>query len=49
MINYDDLSNFFHETICAETTDFKNINLEGYHCIQMFFLLVNLRAGKLVI
>ena len=25
------------------------MNLEGYYCIQGFFLLINLRAGKLVV
>ena len=49
MINYDDLLNFFKETICAESNSFSQLTLEGYHCIQGFFLLINLRADKLVV
>ena len=49
MIKYEDIKNFFAETICGVNSDFSGMNLEGYHCIQMFFLLVNLKAEKLVI
>ena len=49
MINYEDLLSFFRETICADGNNFALLTLEGYHCIQGFFLLINLRADKLVI
>jgi hypothetical protein len=48
-ISYDDLVSFFTQTICAESNNFENLNLEGYHCIQGFFLLINLRADKLFV
>ena len=49
MIRYEDLAAFFRETVGAEDNSFVHLNLEGYHCIQGFFLLVNLRADKLVV
>ena len=49
MIRYEDLAAFFRETIGADDNSFVHLNLEGYHCIQGFFLLVNLRADKLVV
>jgi len=46
---YEELVSFYKDTICAESNNFVNLNLEGYHCIQGFFLLINLRADKLVV
>ena len=48
-IRYEDLVAFFTSTICSETNNFTNLTIEGYHCIQGFFLLINLRANKLVV
>lgn len=49
MLKYEDLNSFFRGTVCAESNSFVNLQLEGYHCIQGFFILVNLRADKLVV
>ena len=46
----EDLKNFYQNTICSDSNNsFINLNIEGYHCIQGFFLLVNLRADKLLV
>ena len=46
----DDLKNFYQNTICSEAnSSFVDLNIEGYHCIQGFFLLMNLRADKLLV
>ena len=47
-IAYDDLLAFFTSTICSTENSYSNLNLEGYYCIQGFFLLLNLRAQKLM-
>ena len=47
--SFEELVSFYRETICAEENTFANLNLEGYYCIQSFFLLINLRADKLVV
>ena len=47
--SYNNLKSFYMDTICGENNDFTSLNVEGYHCIQGFFLLINLRADKLVI
>ena len=49
MLKYEDLDRFFRGTVCAKDVSFANLQLEGYHCIQGFFILVNLRADKLVV
>ena len=49
MIVYEDLLNLFKDTVCAESNDFASLTLDGYHCIQGFFLLANLKAEKLVL
>lgn len=46
----DDLTSFYQNTICSEAnSSFVDLNIEGYHCIQGFFLLMNLRADKLLV
>ena len=47
--SFDNLKSFYVDTICAENNNFANLNVQGYQCIQSFFLLVNLRADKLVV
>lgn len=47
--SYDNLKSFYMDTICSENNNFANLNVEAYHCIQSFFLLINLRADKLVV
>ena len=37
----DQLIAFFREKIGSERADFTNLNLEGYYCIQAFFVLIN--------
>ena len=37
------------ETICSESNNFVNLNMQGYNCIQGFFILINQRANKLVV
>ena len=49
ILKYSDLDSFFRGTVCAEDVSFANLQLEGYHCIQGFFILVNLKADKLVV
>ena len=49
ILKYADLDSFFRGTVCAEDVSFANLQLEGYHCIQGFFILVNLKADKLVV
>ena len=49
IISFEDLQSFFRQTVCNESNSYEKLTLEGYHCIQGFFLLVNLKAAKLVI
>ena len=49
MLKYEDLDSFFRGTVCAEEVSFANLQLEGYHCIQGFFIMVNLRADKIFV
>ena len=46
---FDNIKSFYMDTICGENNNFSNLNVEGYHCIQGFFILINLRANKLVV
>ena len=46
---FDNIKSFYMDTICGENNNFANLNVEGYHCIQGFFILINLRANKLVV
>lgn len=48
-IPYDDLVRFYKHTICADSNNFAKINTEGFNCIQMFFILINLRQDKLLV
>ena len=38
---------FYCETIGPGRTDYTNLELEGFTCIQAFFVLINSRAGRL--
>jgi hypothetical protein len=46
IIQLEDLINFFREEVLPENDDenntiYKQITLEGYQCIQSFFILIN--------
>ena len=46
-ITIDDLLAFYRENIASGLSDFTNLELEGFVCIQGFFTLINSRAGHL--
>ena len=49
LMEEQDLISFFQEKINSGDTDFSNLSLEGYYCIQSFFVLINKRAGSLIV
>ena len=49
LMDEQDLISFFQEKINSGETDFSNLSLEGYYCIQSFFVLINKRAGSLIV
>ena len=49
IIDQQDLIAFFKEKISSEETDFRNLSIEGYYCIQSFFVLINKQARRLVV
>jgi hypothetical protein len=51
LIDESELIEFFKAKIADENDDsqFKNLSIEGYYCIQSFFLLINMKNRKLYI
>lgn len=49
VVDPDELIAFFKEKINSDTTNFSNLSIEGYHCIQSFFVLINKKAKRLII
>ena len=51
LIDELELIDFFKTKIADESDEaqFKNLSMEGYYCIQSFFLLINLKSCKLYI
>ena len=47
IITLEDLLAFYRENIASGLSDFTNLELEGFVCIQGFFTLINSRAGNL--
>ena len=44
------LTSFFMDKICENSTvEFQKLSLAGFYCIQSLFLLVNMKANKLII
>ena len=46
VISLEDLFSFYRESISEGLSDFTSLSLEGFICIQGFFVLINSRAGK---
>lgn len=46
----DDLMSFYREKMLRSDEDdvYKDLSLEGFHCIQSFFVLLNGLSGKLI-
>ena len=49
VVEIEDLCQFYRETIAPGHSDYTNLELEGFVCIQAFFVLINSRAGRLTI
>ena len=49
LVDENVLIDFFKQKINSEESNFVNLSIEGYHCIQSFFVLINKRADKIVI
>ena len=49
LVDQDVLIAFFKEKINSDETNFQNLSIEGYYCIQSFFVLINKRAKKIII
>jgi hypothetical protein len=51
LVDEQELIDFFKTKIADDSDDsqFKNLSIEGYYCIQSFFLLINLNNRKLYI
>ena len=49
VVDPDELIAFFKEKINSDTTSFHNLSIEGYYCIQSFFVLINKKAKRLII
>ena len=47
VVSMDDLFSFYRECIAEGLSDFTTLSLEGFVCIQSFFVLINSRAGKI--
>ena len=45
----DELVDFFNTTINAEDTKFSDLEVEGYQCIQSFFIMINKGEDKIEI
>lgn len=41
VINLEDLSAFYRECIAQGLSDYTNLEIEGFVCIQGFFILIN--------
>lgn len=40
---------FFKQKTSASTTDFSNLTVDGYYCIQSFFIVANTLNRKLIV
>ena len=49
VVDLNDLCSFYRETIASGDSDYTNLELEGFVCIQAFFVLINSREGRLKI
>ena len=41
VISLEDLSAFYRECIASGLSDYTNLEIEGFVCIQGFFILIN--------
>jgi hypothetical protein len=48
-VSNEDLTSFFAEVSGDINMDYTNLSIEGYACIQDFFLLRNLKSKSLII
>ena len=50
IVTLDDLMAFYREKMLRSEEDdvYKDLSLEGFHCIQSFFVLLNGLSGKLI-
>lgn len=49
VITLEDLCSFYRETLASGDSDYTNLELEGFICIQAFFVLINSREGRIKI
>jgi len=49
LVDLEDLIGFFKDKISSDDSNFQNLSIEGYYCIQSFFILMNQRAKKLIL
>lgn len=49
VVDLEDLCSFYRDTIASGHSDYTNLELEGFVCIQAFFVLINSRQGRLKI
>ena len=51
IVEVDEMVKFYREAMDIandESDEFKNLSLEGWHCVQSFFVLINLLKGNLI-
>ena len=49
VIKLEELCLFYRESIAAGLSDFSSLEIEGFHCIQGFFILINNRENRIKI
>ena len=51
IVSVDEMVKFYREAMDIaneESDEFKSLSLEGWHCVQSFFVLINSLKGNLI-